>query len=90
MAFQRCRAVRSHRSGRAAARNHVANAIGFELLREGPLLVDVLPFAFPKRLIHFLGTTKANDFELGKISACLVAGIFEHSPGLAAAEQDCL
>ena len=49
----------------------MANAIGFELLREGPLLLNVLPFAFPKRLIHFLGTTKADDLELGKIDASL-------------------
>ena len=54
------------------------------------MLLNILPFAFPKRLIHFLGTTKADDFELGKIDACLVAGIFEHRQGLAAAEEDYL
>ncbi len=75
---------------RAALRNDVPNAIGLELLREGPLLLNVLPFALPKRLIHLLGTTNNDDFELGKIDAGLVASIFEHRQGLAAAEEDYL
>ena len=64
------------------------NAIGFEPPREGTLLLNVLPFAFPKRLIHFLGAARADDFEPGKINARLVAGILEHRQRLAAAEKD--
>src|ERR1700679_1366179 len=50
---------------RPALRNDVANAIGLELLRERSLLLNILPFAVPKRLIHVLGTTNADDLQLG-------------------------
>jgi hypothetical protein len=65
-----------------------ANSIGLELLREGPLLLNVLPFAGPKCLVHVLGAANVDDSELAKIDACLVAGIFEHCEGLASSEED--
>src|SRR6201985_3800850 len=86
---RRRQARKSDRSDlRAAARNDVANAIGLELLREGSLLLNVLPLAVPERLIHFLGATGADDFEPGKINACLVPAIFEHRQWLAPAEEN--
>jgi hypothetical protein len=73
---------------RAAFRDDVANPIGLELLREGALLLDVLPFAGPKRLVHILGAADVDDPELAKIDARLMAGILEHREGLAASEKD--
>ena len=50
---------------RAAAGNDVANSIGFELLREGPLLLNVLPFAIPRsRLDSLAWTPAAREFSL--------------------------
>jgi hypothetical protein len=57
-------------------RNDVTNSIGFELLREGPLLLNVTPFASSKRPVHVLGTANVDNSKLAKIDARLVAGIF--------------
>ena len=65
----------------------VADAVGLQLLGKRPLLLDVLALAGAKGVIDILGPARIDGLDFGEIDARLVAGVFEHGQGLAAAEQ---
>ena len=56
----------------------MADTISLKLLRGGPLLMDVLPLAVPKRGVHFLGVAGIDDLDPGDINARVVACVSEH------------
>ena len=81
-------------AGKAAAadlpadlRHDMADAVGFELLRERPLLLDIGALAVAEGAVDLGGAAGMDGLEPAVIDTGLVAGIFEHGQRLAAAEQ---
>src|SRR3546814_21184012 len=65
----------------------MADAVGLELLREGPLLLDILSLAGAESAVDLGGAAGGNRPDPVEVDAGLVAGVAEHRARLAALEQ---
>ena len=81
-------------AGKAAAsnlsanlRHDMAHAVGFQLLRKRPLLLDIRALSLAKGAVDLGGAAEMDRLQSFVIDAGLVAGVFEHGERLAAAEE---
>ena len=73
---------------RAYLRNHVAGALGLQLLRVRSLLLHVLSLSFTKSPVDVIRTAGRYRLDTLEIDAGTVAGVAQHRVRLAATEDD--